>query len=322
MQAERRNKHLCLFYPEMPFTVTASDVTSALHPPLSTLGKDSMFGMIYRKFAKNIFFSTTDELTLRNNIKQRWNIMRCFMELAYDGGRYNGWQIQKNAPSVQQEIENALSTILREKTGVTGAGRTDTGVHAAFYVAHFDTSCQEADLDSLRYHLNRLLPSDIAIRRIYRTSDTAHARFDALEREYRYFMISQKDPFRERFAWEYHGKLDMEKMNRAAEFLKETDDFTTFAKLNSGNKTNICHVMNARWEEQTDGLVFIIRADRFLRNMVRAITGTLVDVGRGKITPEHFREILLARDLSLSGSSAPARGLFLYDIKYPDNIKQ
>ena len=243
------------------------------------------------------------------------------MELAYDGSLYNGWQIQKNAPSVQQEIQNALSTILREDITVTGAGRTDTGVHAAFYVAHFDSINITTSCTDLCYHLNMILPKDIVIKNIYPVCPTAHARFDATEREYRYFIIFKKDPFKWRYAWQYNGDLNIESMNLAAAHLKEYEDFTSFAKLNSGNKTNICHIKDAYWQPTKYGISFVIKADRFLRNMVRAITGTLVDVGRGKITPDVFKNIIAAKDLSLSSSSAPAQGLFLYDIKYPDNIK-
>ncbi|MBR6831650.1 MAG: tRNA pseudouridine(38-40) synthase TruA [Tidjanibacter sp.] len=242
--------------------------------------------------------------------------MRYFMELSYDGGRYNGWQIQNNAPSIQEELQKGLSMLLRQNISVTGAGRTDTGVHAAFYVAHFDSEKVIENPKDTCYHLNKILPHDIAVSAIYQVCDEAHARFDAKEREYRYFMVNRKNPFKDRHAWLYHGELDVEQMNRAAEALLRHKDFTSFAKLNSGNKTNICHIKKALWQPTEDGYVFIIRADRFLRNMVRALTGTLVDVGRGKISPERFEEIIEARNLSLSSSSAPAQGLFLYDVVY------
>lgn len=246
--------------------------------------------------------------------------MRYFIELAYKGTNYNGWQIQLNAPSVQDQLQKALSAILRGDITVTGAGRTDTGVHASHYVAHFDHAEPIADRDSLCYHLNALLPKDIAIKKIYRVRDDAHARFDAVSRQYSYYMHSEKDPFSRETSWQYYVSLDIERMNQAAAWLLQFDDFTTFAKLNSGNKTNICHVTHAKWTQTDKGIVFTIRADRFLRNMVRAITGTLVDVGRGKITPEGFRDLIAARDLSLCSTSAPAQGLFLSDIKYPEGI--
>ncbi len=243
--------------------------------------------------------------------------MRYFAELSYKGTAYCGWQRQPNAPSVQQTIEEALSTILRESVEVVGAGRTDTGVHAAFYVAHFDTSKPIENPAHTVYHLNALLPEDIAFSRIYAVADDAHARFDATEREYRYYIQSHKDPFTKATTWQLTAPLDLEAMNRAAEVLLQTEDFTTFAKLGSNNTSNICHIYRAEWVEIECGMtVFIFRANRFLRNMVRAVVGTLVDVGRGKITPEQFAEIVASRDLSRSSSSAPASGLFLTDVKY------
>lgn len=246
--------------------------------------------------------------------------MRYFLILSYKGTNYHGWQVQQNAHSVQGELERAMSTILRSPCGITGAGRTDTGVHASHYVAHFDTTDIIADTDSFCYHLNSILPKDIAVKSITHVKDDAHARFDATEREYKYYIRTEKDPFSRDTAWQYYVPLDTEAMNTAAAHLLEYDDFTTFAKLNSGNKTNICRIMYAHWENTPEGLVFIIRANRFLRNMVRAITGTLVEVGKGRMTPEEFSRIIAARDLSLSGSSAPAQGLFLSDIKYPNDI--
>lgn len=247
--------------------------------------------------------------------------MRYFIELSYKGTNYNGWQVQDNAPSVQAELQKALSAILRADITVTGAGRTDTGVHALHYAAHFDHSEEIADAPGLCYHLNALLPKDIAIKDIYRVRDDAHARFDALQREYKYFMRSEKDPFSRETSWQYYVNLDMGLMNEAAGCLLKFDDFTSFAKLGGGNKTNICHVSHAAWEESNNGMVFTIRADRFLRNMVRAVTGTLVDVGRGRLTPEQFCDVIAARDLSRSGTSAPAQGLFLSNITYPDDVR-
>ena len=243
--------------------------------------------------------------------------MRYFAELSYKGTAYCGWQRQPNARSVQQTIEEALSTILREPIEVVGAGRTDTGVHAAFYVAHFDTFRKIDNPESVVYHLNSLLPEDVAFRSIYPVADDAHARFDATEREYRYYIQRHKDPFTRATTWQLSAPLDIEAMNRAAHTLLTTEDFTTFAKLGSNNTTNICHITRAEWVEIECGMiVFIFRANRFLRNMVRAVVGTLVDVGRGKITPEQFEEIVASRDLSRSSSSAPASGLFLTDVKY------
>lgn len=247
--------------------------------------------------------------------------MRYFIELCYEGSAYCGWQRQKSAPSVQQSIEQGLSTLLRCPTEIVGAGRTDTGVHASYYVAHFDTAQPIADTTSFVYHLNAILPRDIAIKRISQVADEAHARFDAVRREYRYRIENRKNPFTRAHSWQYYVALDVEAMNEAAARLFDFEDFTSFAKLNSNNTTNICHIYEARWREVEDGVLeFTIAADRFLRNMVRAIVGTLVDVGTGKLTPEGFAEIVAARDLSRSSGSAPAQGLFLNDVQYPPEV--
>ena len=247
--------------------------------------------------------------------------MRYFIELRYDGTAYCGWQRQKTAPSVQQCIEQGLSTLLRCPTEIVGAGRTDTGVHASYYVAHFDVAQPIADTSSFAYHLNAILPRDIAVMSISQVADEAHARFDAVCREYRYHIENRKNPFTRAYAWQYYGALNVEAMNEAAARLFDFEDFTSFAKLNSNNTTNICHIYEARWQRGDDGtLEFTIAADRFLRNMVRAIVGTLVDVGMGKLTPEGFAEIIAARDLSRSSGSAPAQGLFLNDVRYAPEV--
>lgn len=244
--------------------------------------------------------------------------MRYFMELQYEGGAYFGWQRQKGQISVQQTIEQALTTLLRTEIEITGAGRTDTGVSACYYVAHFDVEEPMEDPEQVVYKLNRILPRDIAIQTLTEVTDEAHARFSAVEREYRYYIEQRKNPFTIGQTWQYAVQLDVERMNRAAEVLLEVEDFTTFAKLNSNNKTNICHLKVARWEVEADGtLCFTIRGDRFLRNMVRAIVGTLVDVGRGRYSVEMFREIVLSRDLSRASGGAPAEGLYLSDVSYP-----
>lgn len=246
--------------------------------------------------------------------------MRYFAELAYKGTDFNGWQRQDNAPSVQQALEDALTTLLRMPVGVTGAGRTDTGVHASYYVAHFDMPVGMSDTTAFIYHLNSILSHDIAVFSLTPVADDAHARFDAVEREYKYYIVTRKDPFRRETAWQYFVDLDIVEMNLAAGALLRADDFTTFSKLHSNNKTNICKVSEAVWTREAGGLVFTIRADRFLRNMVRSIVGTLVDVGRGKTDAGEFARILAAQDRSLASGSAPAQGLFLADIRYPDNI--
>ena len=246
--------------------------------------------------------------------------MRYFAELKYDGTAYCGWQRQPGTPTVQGTLETALSTLLRTPTETVGAGRTDTGVHAAYYVAHFDCAEQIADTDKFLYKLNMILPEDIAVDSLTPVSDDAHARFSAIEREYVYIIERSKNPFARCAAWQYYVPLDVARMNEAAALLSCVDDFTSFAKLNSNNKNNICRLIRAGWEESGSTLRFTIRADRFLRNMVRAVVGTLVDVGRGRLTVGDFRNIVAARDLSLSSGGAPARGLFLCDVKYPDEI--
>lgn len=247
--------------------------------------------------------------------------MRYFLELRYDGGAYFGWQRQPAMPTVQQTLEQALSTLLREPVELTGAGRTDTGVNASYYVAHFDASQSVADPPQLLRKLNFMLPGDIAADTLTPVADGAHARFDAREREYRYFLSPHKNPFTRHASWQYYVPLDVGRMNEAAAVLAETDDFTSFAKLNSNNKTNRCRIVEARWTVGDGGvLCFTIRADRFLRNMVRAIVGTLVDVGRGRYTPDDFRAIVASRDLSRSSAGAPAQGLFLSDVRYPAEV--
>ncbi len=242
--------------------------------------------------------------------------MRYFIELQYDGKAYCGWQRQPEQPTVQGVIEDALTKLLRRPMEIVGAGRTDTGVNASFYIAHFDSK-EAVDCNHLTYKLNAMLAQDIAIKRIYQVADDLHARFDAIEREYTYFLSPVKSPFRRHSAWICYYTLDIEKMNEAAKILLETEDFTTFAKLNSNNKTNICHVSHAEWITEDDGtLRFTIRADRFLRNMVRAVVGTLVDVGRGRYSVDEFREIVDSRDLSRASSGAPPQGLFLSNVKY------
>lgn len=242
--------------------------------------------------------------------------MRYFIELQYDGAAYFGWQRQPDAVTVEGTIEEKLSMLLRVPTEIVGAGRTDTGVNASFYIAHFDSD-KEIECHQLRYKLNKVLPADIAIIRIYEVEPTLHARFDAKEREYTYFLTPHKSPFRRYSAWHFTADINVEKMNEAAKKLLEYEDFTSFAKLNSNNKTNICHINHAEWVVESDGtLRFTIRADRFLRNMVRAIVGTLVDVGRGKYSVAEFEDIILSKDLSRCSAGAPACGLFLSDVKY------
>jgi len=246
--------------------------------------------------------------------------MRYFAELRYDGAAYCGWQRQPDAPSVQQTVESALSALLRTQTQIVGAGRTDTGVNAAYYVAHFDCGGLPEEPERMVYKLNRMLPGDISICSITGVAADAHARFSACEREYTYYLERRKNPFTRHAAWQYGVPLDVGAMNRAAALLPEFDDFTSFAKLNSNNRTNICRISAAGWSESGDVLRFTIRADRFLRNMVRSIVGTLVDVGRGRYSVEDFRDIVSSMDLSRSSAGAPAQGLFLSDVRYPGDV--
>jgi tRNA pseudouridine38-40 synthase len=246
---------------------------------------------------------------------------RYFIYLQFRGTEYHGWQVQPSSSTVQKAVERALGTILGEKIALTGAGRTDSGVHARFFCAHFDSDAGGLETGkNLLFRLNRFLPSDIAVMKIVRVIPEAHARFSALSRTYCYYITRIKDPFREETSWQIHGKTDIDAMNRACTILMKFNDFTSFSKLHSDNKTNICRIYDAFWESGEQSLVFTIRADRFLRNMVRAITGTMMDVGTGKITPDRFEEIILAKDRCRAGKSAPARGLFLEDIEYPENI--
>ncbi len=242
--------------------------------------------------------------------------MRYFVELRYDGADFCGWQRQPDVPSLQQTIEAALTKLLGSHTEITGAGRTDSGVNASYYVAHFD-SPNPIDIAQVLYKLNMMLPKSIGIIAITPVADTLHARFSALEREYQYYISTRKNPFRRFSAWLYYVPLDVEAMNAAAAKLLEYSDFTSFAKLGSDNKTNICKIMDAHWSIEPDGVLkFTIRADRFLRNMVRSVVGTLVDVGRGKYSVSDFCAIVEARDLSRSSAGAPAQGLFLSDVVY------
>lgn len=256
--------------------------------------------------------------------------MRYFLRLSYNGSRFHGWQSQPNATSVQQTIEDSLAVLYSRPVALTGAGRTDAGVHARCMFAHFDLEEGIADKRRFLLSLNRLSGHDIAIHDVIPVADDAHARFDATERTYKYFVSFEKSPFLYPFCWHCPAKLDVDKMNEAAQYLLQVDDFTSFAKLHSDAKTNICDVRHAVWTDlhqqdstssgislPVDGIVFTISADRFLRNMVRAVVGTLVDVGRGKIGIDGFKKIIESKDRCSAGVSMPACALFLWDVKYP-----
>ncbi|MBQ0022342.1 MAG: tRNA pseudouridine(38-40) synthase TruA [Prevotellaceae bacterium] len=274
--------------------------------------------------------------------------MRYFIHLSYDGKNYHGWQIQPGAITVQEVLNKALSTLLRQNIEVTGAGRTDAGVNASLMVAHFDygapqdTDCNNlshsgvnhvegnsngtshsnrekdviTDRGGLLYRLNKLLPQDIAIHKIEQVPDEMHARFSAISRTYHYFVVTEKTPF-EPYAYRFPQPLDFDKMNEAAKLLFNYIDFTSFSKLHTDVKTNNCRIMKAEWRQVTPiKWVFEIQADRFLRNMVRAIVGTLLDVGRGAISIQQFAEIIEKKNRCSAGTSVPGNALFLVDIKY------
>lgn len=243
-------------------------------------------------------------------------MQRYFLQLSYKGTNYHGWQIQPNAISVQEVIEKALSTILREKISVVGAGRTDTGVHASYYILHFEVVDSLPENIDLPFKLNRFLPPDIAVQNVWAVNDGMHARFSAISRTYHYFISTTKNPFSTEIAYEYTKSLDIEKMNEAAQKLFDYTDFSSFSRLHTDVKTNDCKIMQAEWVQNDNQLKFIIKADRFLRNMVRAIVGTLLEVGQGKLSVQEFCEIIERKNRGEAGASAPAQGLFLVDIKY------
>ena len=266
---------------------------------------------------------------------------RYFIHLAYNGMNYNGWQTQPGLPTVQQTLEGALTTLLRAKIAVVGCGRTDTGVHASDFYAHFDAE-GAVDCGQLVFKLNNLLPPDIAIFDIFPVADNAHARFDATARTYQYHVSDRRLPFRQGQYCRIYYRPDLERMNEAARVLMEYEDFTSFAKLHTQVKTNICHLSDARWDfvpitqlpapqvcDQRGAnsalitdyeWVFTIRSNRFLRNMVRSVTGTLLDVGRGKLSIEGLREIIEKKDRCAAGVSMPAAGLFLTKVEYPNHL--
>jgi tRNA pseudouridine38-40 synthase len=240
---------------------------------------------------------------------------RYFAELAYKGTYYHGWQLQKNAVSVQELINKALSTVLRESVETTGCGRTDTGVHARQLFAHFDTGRQLEENDL--YGVNALLPFDIALKRLIPVHADAHARYDAVSRSYEYHLCFEKDPFKHEFAFYMHQEPDMDIMNKASAFLSGKQDFSCFSKTHTQVKTNICEVTKAEWVKVEKGMVFYISADRFLRNMVRAIVGTLLEIGKGTLPVEAMPEIIAGRNRAAAGASVPACGLYLTRVEYP-----
>ncbi|MCI2229059.1 tRNA pseudouridine(38-40) synthase TruA [Polaribacter sp. MSW13] len=241
--------------------------------------------------------------------------MRYFIELSYNGKNYHGWQIQPDVVSVQQKLNNALSTIFQQQIAVVGAGRTDTGVHASQMFAHFDIDIELKG--DVVFKLNSILPNDIAVYKVFLVDDEKHVRFDAISRSYEYRIWLGRNPFLLDFSWQIHSQnLDVSLMNEAAKLLLEYEDFQTFSKVKTDVYTFNCNVTEAFWKQEKEQLTFYISANRFLRNMVRAIVGTLVDVGLGKISVEDFRAIIESKSRSNAGLSVPAKGLFLTNIKY------
>ena len=239
------------------------------------------------------------------------------MTFSYNGGRYHGWQIQPNGNSVQEELQRALSTLLRQEIAVTGAGRTDAGVHARMMVAHFDATLGDLSPEQLKYKLNRLLPWDIAVQKVEVVSDDLHARFSAKSRMYRYYVHTAKDPFLRPYSCELHYPLDFGRMNEAARLLLDYEDFGAFCKSGADVKTTLCDVTWAEWVQTSPTTwYFEIRANRFLRNMVRAVVGTLIEVGRGRLSLDDFMKVIEGKQRSDAGESMPGNALFLEDIVY------
>lgn len=241
---------------------------------------------------------------------------RYFIHLSYDGTNYHGWQVQPNGSSVQAELQRALSTLLRQPIEIVGAGRTDAGVHARKMVAHFDVE-ELLDLKQTAYRMNRILPRDIAVEKIEKVGDDMHARFSATSRTYHYYIHTHKDPFCRAYSCETHYDLDFDAMNEAARFLLTQDDFASFCKTGADVKTTICHVTHAQWHQTSPTTwYFEITANRFLRNMVRAVVGTLIDVGRHRIDLEDFKHIVENKTRTAAGESMPGHALFLEDVSY------
>lgn len=246
---------------------------------------------------------------------------RFFATIAYNGRNYVGWQIQPNGLGVQQVVQDALSVILRGSVAVTGAGRTDAGVHARGMVAHFDWEGDAFSTVDLVHKLNNFLPKEISVSSIRPVKSDAHARFSALSRTYSYHITTQKDPFLYGLTCRIHFHPDLQRMNALCEVLKEYNDFTSFSKLHTDVKTNLCRIESAAWEQQGDHrYTFTITADRFLRNMVRAIVGTMLEAGRGRLDERGLRRIIEAKNRSVAGDSAPGHALFLEEVAYPDDI--
>lgn len=245
-------------------------------------------------------------------------VTRYFLRLSYNGAEYSGWQFQPNAPSIQEELERTISALLHEKITVIGCGRTDAGVHASKYYAHIDATRNDLHADEkVLFRLNKSLPPAIAIQKIIPVAENAHARFSATSRSYEYYITRRKNVFAQKQAWEFHEALDVVRMNEAALLLLQHEDFIAFSKTGNTTSTTLCKLTEAYWKETGDQLMFTISSNRFLRNMVRAVVGTLVEIGKGNAPVERVNEILLSKQQPTTGFVVPANGLFLSDIRYP-----
>lgn len=244
---------------------------------------------------------------------------RYFIKLAYNGTRYHGWQVQDNAHSVQAEINKALSLITGESIETLGCGRTDTGVHAREFYAHFDSTKQDLN-ERIIFKMNKILPADIACYKLWKVSDNAHARFDAIARMYEYIIIREKNPFVQNQSHFLYGPVNVDLMNKACSQLFDYIDFSCFSKSKTQVFTNNCKIMFAAWKQENDNLIFTIKADRFLRNMVRTIVGTMLEVGKEQLSLSQFSEIIESKNRSNAGISVPAAGLFLIKVEYPEEM--
>jgi tRNA pseudouridine38-40 synthase len=248
-------------------------------------------------------------------------VERYFIDLSFKGTNYHGWQIQPNAITVQSILNEALSRVLKDKIETIGAGRTDSGVHAKNFIAHFETKKKYiSNILALIHRLNSYLPDDILINNILRVKNTAHARFDAISRTYKYYISYKKDPFNKEFIYTLHKHLDINKLNEGSEILKNFKDFKAFCKMHKDIKSTICNIYYSKWEKKEDLYIYTIKADRFLRNMIRAIVGTLINLDLHKINIEDFKEIINSKTRIKAGMSVPATGLILTNIEYKDDI--
>tara|TARA_R110000868_G_scaffold171596_3_gene407287 strand:- start:334 stop:1080 length:747 start_codon:yes stop_codon:yes gene_type:complete len=247
--------------------------------------------------------------------------MRYFIEISYNGTAYHGWQLQKNAISIQEKINDALSKKLRQPTSCIGSGRTDTGVHALVQMAHFDVGKPILEYENFLFQLNSILPHDISVNKLIEVNETASARFDAISRSYIYKIHCRKNPFLDGRSYFFNQPLDIGKMNEACKVLYDWTDFQAFSKVRTEVHTFNCDIIKAEWKLENDLLTFSVTANRFLRGMVRALVGTMLDVGQNKMSLENFKEILASKDRQNAGRSVPACGLYLCDINYPESIK-